>query len=175
MRSLIEARFDAINSDDAQAMPTPPLATTEAASPKHEANGHTPSDGADTPAAEDDEIEVASLPPAKKKQKREPSTEDADAKLAARLQAQENRLAQGRTTRGGSAGKPSKQGKSKVKAAKKKGEKRARAEGSSDADGADSDAPPKRKAGGGFQKPFNLSYPLAELCGELQVSCMWLE
>jgi upstream activation factor subunit UAF30 len=174
VRSLIEARFDAINSDDAQAMPTPPLATTEVASPKREANGHTPSDDADadanSPSVEDGEIEVSSLPPPNKKQKRDSPTEDADAKLAARLQAQENRLAQGRTTRGGSAGKPSKPGKSKGKAAKKKGEKRARPEGGSDADAADSDAPPKRKAGGGFQKPFNLSYPLAELCGEMQVS-----
>lgn len=155
-------------------MPTPPLATTEA-SPKSEANGHTPSDEADGDAGkygddgDDGAIEVASLPPAKKKQKRESSEEDADAKLAAQLQAQENQLARGRTTRGGSAGKPSKTGKSKSKASKKKGEKRARAEDGSD-DGDGSDAAPKRKAGGGFQKPFNLSYPLAELCGEMQVS-----
>ena len=34
----------------------------------------------------------------------------------------------------------------------------------------DGDAEKKpRKAGGGFQKPFNLSYALAELCGEPQV------
>ena len=39
-----------------------------------------------------------------------------------------------------------------------------------DGDVDDGDAEKKpRKAGGGFQKPFNLSYPLAELCGEPQV------
>ena len=110
-----------------------------------------------------------SVQPAKKKQKRESSTEDADAKLAAQLQAQENRLARGRTTRGGGTAKVTK----KAKPVKKKSAKRVRDDDSE----AGSDAEPKeakRKAGGGFQKPFNLSYPLAELCGVSQV-CYMLE
>ena len=137
-------------------MPTPTSGAAAA-----DANGRSPSadDG-------DGEIQV-SLPPASKKQKRESSSEDADARLAAELQAQENRLSRGRVTRGGASGaaKP----KAKPKAAKKKSAKRVRDD---DESGEDSDgAKPKRKAGGGFQKPFNLSFPLAELCGESQV-CM---
>lgn len=93
--------------------------------------------------------------------------------MAAELQAQENRLsrARGPQTRGGGAaaakkGKP----KAKAKPAKKKSEKRVRGSDESDVEG-DSDAggEKKRKAGGGFSKPFNLSYPLAELCGTNQV------
>ncbi|KAJ9148793.1 SWIB-domain-containing protein [Coniochaeta hoffmannii] len=146
IKELITSRFDAIS---AEAVPTAP-------SPKHEANGHTPSD-------EDAEIEVASQPP-KKKHKRESST-DADARLAAELQAQEEALARGRTTRGAGTTKATKKGKGK--AAKKKSAKRVRDD--SDLSGSD-DEKPKRKAGGGFQKPFNLSYPLVELCGAEQLS-----
>lgn len=103
--------------------------------------------------------------PARKKQKRDPSL-DADAKLAAELQAQENRLARARTTRGGgSATRVVK----KKKAPKKKSEKKVRADDDSDVEGSEDSGPPKRKAGGGFQKPFNLSHHLAELCGETQV------
>lgn len=104
--------------------------------------------------------------PAKKKLKRESSTEDADAKLAAQLQAQENILARGRTTRGGGNTKVSKKAKPP---AKKKSAKRVR-DDDSEAGSGDEQKGSKRKAGGGFQKPFNLSYPLAELCGESQVS-----
>ncbi|KAK1770214.1 upstream activation factor subunit spp27 [Phialemonium atrogriseum] len=167
VRSLIEARFDAMNSVDTQPMPTPPAASTTDASPKRESNSDTPSDDADTyPVVDDGQIEVSSLPPAKKKQKRDSSVEDADARLAAELQAQENRLARARTTRGGASAKPS---KSKSKAAKKKSEKRVR-EDDSEGGGGVSDSAPKRKTGGGFQKPFNLSYPLAEICGVIQMS-----
>lgn len=156
-----------MNSVDTQPMPTPPAASTTDASPKRESNSDTPSDDADVyPVVDDGQIEVSSLPPAKKKQKRDSSVEDADARLAAELQAQENRLARARTTRGGASAKPS---KSKSKAAKKKSEKRAR-EDDSEGGGGVSDSAPKRKTGGGFQKPFNLSYPLAEICGVIQVS-----
>ncbi|KAH8881308.1 DEK C terminal domain-containing protein [Thozetella sp. PMI_491] len=162
IKSLIEARFDAI-SGESPATSTPPNGGADV---KLE-NGHSPSDGAGDLDA-DGEIEV-SLPPAKKKVKRESSTEDADAKLAAQLQAQENRLAHARTTRGGANAKVTKKPKSKP--AKKKSAKRVRDDDDSEAN-SDSDAPKgtKRKAGGGFQKPFNLSYPLAELCGEPQLS-----
>lgn len=99
----------------------------------------------------------------KKKAKRSPSSEDADARLAAQLQAQEDSIARGRTTRG--AEKPR---STKKKAPRKKSAKKVAATDDSDLDGS-GDAAPKRKAGGGFQKPFNLSEPLAELCGETQV------
>lgn len=96
----------------------------------------------------------------RKKQKREVSTEDEDAKLAAKLQAQENNLARTRATRGGTTATK------KRKAPRKKSAKKV-----DDSDGEGSDgAAPKRKAGGGFQKPFTLSYPLAQLVGEPQLS-----
>lgn len=163
IKSLIEARFDAISAEVAQGMPTPTSGAAAEPSPAREANGGSPSDDADDTGA-DGEIQV-SLPPAKKKQKRESSSEDADARLAAELQAQENRLSRGRVTRGGGAAKP----KAKSKASKKKSAKRVRSDDDSNADDSEVEDKPKRKAGGGFQKPFNLSDPLAELCGESQV------
>lgn len=107
-----------------------------------------------------------SVAPVRKRQKREDSSEDADAKLAAELQAQENRMARGRTTRGGN-GAPSKATKKK-KAPRKKSDKKV-----DDSDVEEGAEPPKRKAGGGFQKPFNLSEPLAELLGEPQVTSLF--
>lgn len=101
--------------------------------------------------------------PARKKQKREVSTEDEDAKLAAQLQAQENNLARTRATRGGTTATK------KRKAPRKKSAKKV--QDGSDAEGSD-EAAPKRKAGGGFQKPFTLSYPLAQIVGEPQVGSM---
>ncbi|KAK4236880.1 upstream activation factor subunit spp27 [Achaetomium macrosporum] len=161
IKTLIEARFDAISNGTAQGIPTP---TSGAAAESSPANGRSPSDGAEDTGA-DGEIQV-SLPPASKKQKRESSSEDADARLAAELQAQENRLSRGRVTRGAGAAKP----KAKPKTTKKKGSKRVRSDGESNAEDSDSGDKPKRKAGGGFQKPFNLSYPLQELTGESQLS-----
>lgn len=106
----------------------------------------------------------------KKKVKRSASVEDADARLAAQLQAQEDHLARGRTTRG--ADKP--RATKKKKAPKKKSTKVITDD--SDLEASADSAPPKRKAGGGFQKPFILSEPLAELCGEAKVSrCTLLE
>jgi upstream activation factor subunit UAF30 len=162
IKELIEARFDAI-SGQVQQVPTP----TSGAAAEDETNGRASS--ADDTGA-DGEIEV-SLPPPKKRKRdssSEETTEEADARLAAELQAQENRLSRGRVTRGGASGAAKPKPKPKAKPAKKKSAKRVRSDDDSNAD--DSDAEPKkRKAGGGFQKPFNLSFPLAELCGESQV------
>ncbi|GJC83409.1 upstream activation factor subunit spp27 [Colletotrichum liriopes] len=152
IKALIEERFDAI-SGSGDAAPTADSYSASPA-PKREANGHDEDEG-------EGEIEV-SVAPVRKRQKREDSSEDADAKLAAELQAQENRMARGRTTRGGN-GATSKATKKK-KAPRKKSDKKV-----DDSDVEDSGEPPKRKAGGGFQKPFNLSEPLAELLGEPQV------
>lgn len=181
IKKLIEARFDAI-SGDTEAIPTPPSAPTVEVSPKLKTNGFIPSDdanpeadaGAITKADEDADSEIeVSLPPAKKKQKRDNLIVDADARLAAELQAQEERLARGRTTRGGSSAKVNKKAKPKTKTPKKKSAKRAR-DGNGDSDngdsGLDAGEKNKRKAGGGFQKPLTLSFPLAELCGETQLS-----
>ncbi|EON96528.1 putative swib mdm2 domain protein [Phaeoacremonium minimum UCRPA7] len=163
IKALIEARFDAISSvpsvETAATPPPAPLPSTERA-----ANGHSSRDYDEDEA--DAEIQV-SFPaePAKKKQKRE-STEDDDARLAALLQAQENQLGRSRTTRGGG---PSKVVKNKKKTPKKKSASKIKADDDSDLDASgDSGTTKKRKAGGGFQKEFNLSYPLAELCGTSQ-------
>ncbi|KAK4112349.1 SWIB-domain-containing protein [Canariomyces notabilis] len=163
IKSLIEARFDAISAEAAQGIPTPTSGAGVEPSPKHVVNGRSPSNDADDTGA-DGEIEV-SLPPAKKKQKRESSSEDADARLAAELQAQENRLSRGRVTRGAGSTKA----KAKPKA-KKKSAKRVRSDDESEAGDSETGSKPKRKSGGGFQKPFNLSLPLAELCGEERLS-----
>ncbi|KAK2048986.1 DEK C terminal domain-containing protein [Colletotrichum somersetense] len=152
IKALIEERFDAISGSGDAAPITDSYSASPA--PKREANGHDEDGG-------DGEIEV-SVAPVRKRQKREDSSEDADAKLAAELQAQENRMARGRTTRGGN-GATSKATKKK-KVPRKKSDKKV-----DDSDVDDSGEPPKRKAGGGFQKPFNLSEPLAELLGESQV------
>ncbi|KAK4162420.1 upstream activation factor subunit spp27 [Cladorrhinum sp. PSN259] len=162
IKSLIEARFDAISSN-AAAIPTPPSVSGQPSSDQ-EANGDY-ADEDDTPAH--GEIEVATEP-ARKKVKRESSSEDADARLAAELQAQENRLSRGRVTRGAATSKPKAKAKAKAKTAKKKSSKRARSDDESDGEGGEDK--PKRKAGGGFQKPFNLSPALSELCYETQLS-----
>ena len=156
IKRLIEARFDAISGADQEPIPPSSIPT-----PKRQANGHPASDE----EAEADEIEVStSFEPARKKQKRSESL-DADAKLAAELQAQENQLARARSTRGGGGGKVVK----KKKATRKKSAKRVRG---SDESGVESEeGEGKKKRGGGFQKPFNLSPNLAELVGETQVSC----
>ena len=174
IKRLIEARFDAVSGVVAQ-VPTPTSGTNDT----HDTNGHAASEEDET-VADDAVIEVSvSLPqPATKKQKRESSSEDADARLAAELQAQENRLSRGRVTRGAGTAKPAKtKVKAKAKPAKKKSAKRVRSD--DDDSNADSDdaagGKPKRKAGGGFQKPFNLSPSLADVCGESQVGfCLFL-
>lgn len=66
----------------------------------------------------------------------------------------------GRATRGGgSKAKPIK------KKPRKKSSNKVRREDDSDVDGSEESTNKPRKAGGGFQKPFNLSAPLAEVCG----------
>jgi hypothetical protein len=153
IKQLIVERFDSISSNTQQDSVTEP-----AASPKKRPTTNGTSDYAvDTDPS-------ASPEPARKKAKRSSSVEDADARLAAQLQAQEDKMARGRSTRGGGEKKVVKKKKA---APRKKSAKKVKSDDDSDIDG--SDAPKKRKAGGGFQKPFNLSPALSELTGETQV------
>ncbi|KAK8075941.1 hypothetical protein PG994_003213 [Apiospora phragmitis] len=162
IKNLIEARFDALTSSE------PAAKDEQTASPqptpsKRQANGHAAEEDGDDDGGDADggEIEVSTQPPKKKQRKSEKSedTEDSDAKLAAILQAQENQMS-GRATRGGgSKAKPIK------KKPRKKSSNKVRREDDSDVDGSEESTNKPRKAGGGFQKPFNLSAPLAEVCG----------
>lgn len=99
------------------------------------------------------------------KKRRSSEVEDEDARLARELQAQENMLSRGRQTRGGH-GAPKPKPKSKPK---KKSPAKVKAGDDSDVDTEGSNTPKKRKAGGGFQKEFNLSYALADLVGTERV------
>ncbi|KAM0339901.1 hypothetical protein ACHAPU_010733 [Fusarium lateritium] len=149
IKRLIEARFDAVSGADTGADPP---STVDSA-----ANG----------VSDAGETEQSATPePSRKKVKRSAPAEDEDAKLAAQLQAQENSLAGGRKTRGGDKAKPTK----KKAAPRKKSAKKVKADDDSDLEPADGEVGKKRKAGGGFQKPFNLSETLSELVGETQVS-----
>lgn len=62
-----------------------------------------------------------------------------------------------------------KKSKPKAKTPKKKSATRVKSDDDSDMEPEEVEGTKKRKAGGGFQKPFNLSYPLQEVCGEAQV------
>lgn len=149
IKRLIEARFDAVSGASPD---EPPVA--EPVSIKR-TNGD----------ADSDELDPSISPESpKKKAKRSSPSEDADARLAAQLQAQENNLARGRTTRGGGDRTTKKR-----KAPRKKSVKKVRDDDDSDVEGSGDSGVKKRKAGGGFQKPFNLSSTLSELCGETQV------
>ncbi|KAF3005397.1 hypothetical protein G7054_g5630 [Neopestalotiopsis clavispora] len=166
IKLLIEERFDAISTDPetAPAVPDASASLASASPPKRQANGHDHDDLDANLDMDGDEIRVSVQPP-KKKQRKSEDTEDADAKLAAMLQAQENRM--GRATRGG--GPKSKAAKKKA-TPRKKSSNKIRPEDDSDISGSDASGPKRRKAGGGFQKPFNLSAPLADVCGEPTLS-----
>ncbi|KEY67052.1 hypothetical protein S40285_03113 [Stachybotrys chlorohalonatus IBT 40285] len=155
IKQLIVDRFDIAEAAKNSASPVSVDTVNDSQSNKRAATNGT--DGTDPSASPE---------PVKKKTKRSASTEDTDAKLAAQLQAHENSLARSRTTRGG-------RDKSKVtkkKAPRKKSTKKVGADDDSEVDVSGDSGAPKRKAGGGFQKPFLLSPTLSELCGETQLS-----
>ena len=157
IKRLIEARFDAVSGADS--ITVPPPSSARDTSPNKRAVTNGTSDHGDSEPSTSPE-------PARKKVKRSSSAEDADARLAAQLQEQENNLVRARKTRGGGD-----KTRVKKKAPRKKSAKRVRADDDSEVDASEESgaAPPKRKAAGGFQKPFNLSETLSDLCVETQV------
>lgn len=144
IKALIEERFDAVSNVTPEPAP----------SPKKRSNGAT----SESPASPE---------PSRKKAKRSESAEDADARLAAQLQEQENSLARGRSTRGGLDKKTKPK---KAAARKKKSSNKISTNDDSEVEGSDGEPKKKRKAGGGFQKPFNLSPALADIVGESQLA-----
>ncbi|CAK7206245.1 hypothetical protein SEUCBS139899_009032 [Sporothrix eucalyptigena] len=158
IKDLIEARFDAINS---QSQSPDPANEPDTNGDTSEIKVSLDTYNNRSRPYSDSGDEDGGAPVKKKHKRASSSVEDADARLAAELQAQENRLARARTTRGGNTTKP----KPKAKSAKKKSA--AKVDGSDvEGDG----EPTKKKASGGFQKPFNLSYQLGELVGVQQLS-----
>lgn len=137
-------------------MPTPPHKQDDADTNDSLHNGTAHADE-DVSAGE---IQVSTAP---SKKRSSSMVEDEDARLARELQAQENRLARGRQTRGGNSTP-----KAKPKA-KKKSSAKVKTGDDSDVDTEDSGTAKKRKAGGGFQKEFNLSFPLQEIVGAERV------
>lgn len=116
----------------------------------------------------DDDDDDGAPPKKKRKQNKGVKDEgegDADAKLAAKLQAEEN--SRSRATRGGGA---KKKAPSKKRAPKKKSSDKVKAEDDSDIElGSDGEIKEKVRKGG-FHKQYNLSAPLADLVGEVTVS-----
>ncbi|RWA08527.1 hypothetical protein EKO27_g6584 [Xylaria grammica] len=147
IKALIEQRFDAISATAAPASTVVPDVNAPPSPPNGYTNGH------DHAVKEEldvngGEIKVSTQPPKKKPRKEQSTdTEDADAKLAALLQAEENQRT--RTTRGGGAKAAPKK---KKPAPKKKSDKRIRPEDDSDVDGSEEPSPKKRKAGGGVSE-----------------------
>lgn len=164
IKTLIEQRFDAIAEDPTppEAMPTPPHKYDDEVTSNGLPNGTKQEHGDTDVDALDDasggEIQVSTAP---RKKRTSSMVEDEDARLARELQAQENQLARGRQTRRGND-RPKTKSKPKKKSS-------AKVRDDSDLDTEDSGTTKKRKAGGGFQKEFNLSFPLQEIVGAERV------
>jgi upstream activation factor subunit UAF30 len=160
VKELIVSRFDAA----AEAAPSSKRSASEQATDDGTLTGEEEQDDDD-----DDDVQT----PPKKRQKRD-SPIDADAKLAAQLQAQEDSRARSRSTRGsGSRASTTKDTKKKKAPARRK--KSAAKVGSGEDSGVEGGGEEKKKrAGGGFQKPFKLSPELSAVCGgEEQVCVFW--
>lgn len=170
IKELIGERFDKFNAERA-------IKQAAKAEPKPVANGTngshkrpaSPSESASisaTPSSPALSEPISDIPP-KKKVKRA-GADDADAALAARLQAEENGRA--RPTRGGGITK--KRGQTVKKSPmkkKKKSANRIKADDDSALSGESGDDAEPTKRGGAFNKPWDLSYPLAALTGEPRV------
>jgi len=168
VQELILERFDAASSAAAPPPPTP----KPAASPR--ANGYTsprpPKKVKSEPqikdeSAEPDDDSDATPPPKKKRKQVKSEAGMDDAKLAAKLQAEENSLS--RATRGGGTKRKT---PVKKKTPKKKSADRVKADDDSDLElNSDGEVKEKPKKGG-FHKEYHLSAPLADLVGEAQLS-----
>lgn len=175
VKALIMERFDHASAGGSVPAPSshpqhPPKAHTNGVSQSKKIKTETKvkketsrSDG--TPDDDDDD----GAPPKKKRKQnkgvKEEGEADADAKLAAKLQAEEN--SRSRATRGGGA---KKKAPTKKRAPKKKSSDKVKAEDDSDIElGSDGEIKEKVKKGG-FHKQYNLSAPLADLVGEVTVS-----
>jgi chromatin remodeling complex protein RSC6 len=151
-------RFDHATAADADA--TPPSPHTNGAAPAARQK-----EKKETSEEEEDE----DAPPKKKRKQSKSKVDDADAKLAALLQAQED--SRTRSTRGGGA---KKKAPVKKRTPKKKSSDKVKAEDDSDIE-LDSDGVAKEKVKkGGFHKQYNLSHPLADLVGATTVSYLSL-
>ncbi|KAF2669748.1 SWIB-domain-containing protein [Microthyrium microscopicum] len=169
LKALILQRFDIVasfnepnneTSDDHK----PPITTNGDTD-----GGHVTTNGKRPMSSES--FSTAASPPPVKKQKTSKTTkttprgaQDADAVLAARLQAEENGRA--RSTRGGGTNKR----KAPVKREKPKKKKSKTKITSDDDSEAASGAEREVNRTGGFHKPMSLSPPLAQLLGETQLS-----
>ncbi|KUJ22868.1 SWIB-domain-containing protein [Mollisia scopiformis] len=178
VKSLILERFQIAETKAVKPAPSTEASTTnghtsplerEDINVKHES---TPPSSRDvsTPSASitktepDSDSEEEAASPKKKRKANKPV--DDDAKLAAMLQAQENRTA--RATRGGANKKTPKK---VTKKPRKKSEKKVKADDDSELEEIGSDGEVKEKVKkGGFHKQYHLSAPLADLVGEATLS-----
>jgi len=171
INELVRERFDVVEAKrNGAEHPLPSVETEEPAAAHtngiHKSKSSDPSNTSPTPdsspvkreASEDELSDVIDDAPPRKKRKA--SIED-DATLAARLQAEEDKMA--RPTRGGA---PRKAASSKKKKTPKK-KTQARVTGSDDSDVPSEDKPKKNT---GFHKPLNLSPALTALLGDSQLS-----
>ncbi|EXJ64826.1 hypothetical protein A1O7_01164 [Cladophialophora yegresii CBS 114405] len=164
IKGLIGERFDIANAKrNGEPTVVPSVEAVEPAETARQTNGvhHSSESSPAKRVAESDEVsDVADTPPPKKRQK---ATVDADAAFAAKLQAEEDKMA--RPTRGGGTRKsaPAKKKKKKPK------KDRITASDDSEIDGEEKESKPKRDTG--FHKPLNLSPALSNLFdGETQMS-----
>ncbi|ERF75053.1 hypothetical protein EPUS_04835 [Endocarpon pusillum Z07020] len=166
IKGLILERFDIFNARQQELESK----TEQAATPAPATNGyHAPSPERPTPVKSPAKREATSetvsdvIDESLPKKKRKELSVDADAALAARLQAEEDKRA--RPTRGGSSKKAA---PVKKKTPKKKTAVRVRGSDESDLDDSLTEKKPKNT---GFNKPMNLSAALSELLqGETALS-----
>lgn len=173
VKALIMERFDHASAGGSATTPLSPpggpsKAHTNGVAKKIKTETKVKKERPTSDGTPDDDDDDGAPPKKKRKQNKGVKDEgepDADAKLAAKLQAEEN--SRSRATRGGGA---KKKAPTKKRAPKKKSSDKVKAEDDSDIEvGSDGEIKEKVKKGG-FHKLYNLSAPLADLVGEVSVS-----
>ncbi|TVY81728.1 Upstream activation factor subunit spp27 [Lachnellula suecica] len=159
---LILQRFDAASNAQDDPLPSTEPATTNGYHSPPSSKVKSETSPSSPPSSVKDEDDSDGEPPAKKRKAGNGVKKEVDdAKLAAKLQAQEN--SRSRPTRGAA----NKKAATRKKAVKKKSEKKVKADDDSDVIlGSDGEVKEKPKKGG-FHKQYNLSAPLADLVGEV--------